>query len=152
MDNAEHQTGLRSILDLLVDSRNSYMELCNRVEDTPTKDFLNSLSWERIALETALMAEMRRVGIIPADGNGASADHRPAAWREVREALSSAKGRQVLAACERGEGYLLMRYDEALQRGELDATTRTMLTLQRAQVQGNVNNVRSRTKLEVPSV
>lgn len=151
MDRTELQAGLRIILDLLAESRTSYMELCNRVLDRRTKDFLNSLIWERIALETALMTEARRVGHIAADGIEASTDHRPVAWKEVREALSTATGRQVLAACERGEGYLLMRYDEALQRGEPDATTRALLTLQRAKVQGNVNNIRSRTRLEVPA-
>ena len=149
MDNTAQSTGLRSILDLLVDSRESYMELCNRVDDTRTKDFLNALSWERIALETALMAEVRRMGPASPQHKEQGAAERPAAWKEVRAALSNANGAQVLPACERGEGYLLMRYDEVLQGDEFDITTRTVLTLQRAQVHGNLNNARSRTKRAV---
>ncbi|MBK8500129.1 MAG: PA2169 family four-helix-bundle protein [Flavobacteriales bacterium] len=151
MNNTEQQTGLCHILDLLGDSRKSYMELCNRVEDRRTKDLLSVLSWERIALESALMAEVRRVGSTAMGGGAKTAGVPPAAWREVRAALAVAKGAHVLEACERGEEYLLMRYDKELQRGDLETATRTVMLRQRAQVQGNVHNVRSRTQLAVPS-
>jgi len=146
MDNTDHQNGLLNILVLLADSRKSYMEMCNRVEDAPTKGILITLTWERIALETALMAEVRRVGKVIPDSAPARASTRPAAWKELQEACLSANDEHALTACERGEVYLLTRYDEALQRSEPDAATRTLLTQQRTQVQRNLNNVKSLTK------
>lgn len=146
MNQPEQHTSLRNILDLLVNSRQRYMDLCNRIKDLRAKDLLNVISWERIALETALMAEARRIGIMLADGTAATVGEGAAAWEDVCGAPSIAEGQHVLAACERGESYLLTRYDEVLQRGDLDVTMRNVLMRQRAQVQGNVNNVRSRAK------
>jgi len=151
MNKAESHAGLRSILDVLTESRNCYMDLCNRAQDSSTKDFLIALSWDRIALESALMGEVRRAGIQLQGSNDTGMNELSNGWEEVREALSNANGRHVLAACERGEGYLLKRYDEALQQDGLDDATRSVLVQQRAQVKHNVNSVRSRTKPAVPA-
>lgn len=139
---------LRNLLVLLSDSRKSYMDLSNRVLDMRTKDFLNELSWGRIALETALMAEARRIGIPLASGGMSSNTERLAAMKEVCDSVSSAGVRHVMTACARGEGYLLELYEEALTAGELDDSIRSLLSRQRAQVLGNVKELRNRRKAE----
>jgi uncharacterized protein (TIGR02284 family) len=47
-----------------------------------------------------------------------------------------------LNECERGEGFLLMRYDDVLKKDDLDPATRELMTRQRATVQGNVDRVK----------
>lgn len=145
MNDQEQRTGLRTIYDLLADSRQSYLEAYNRTRDGRTKDLLRALSWERIALESELMAELRRLDPSAPEGDGLGQGDPHHAWIQVRDALATSDNDHLLAACERGEGSLLARYDELLEGGPLDMGTRDLLTKQRAQVLGNLHTVRSRS-------
>lgn len=146
MDNNEQLSGLLNIHDLLVDSRKGYLEACNRAEDHRTKDLLLSFSRERIALESELMAEVRLRYPAAIEGTGTMKGDLHRRWMDIRNALTTSDTAHVLSECERGEGYLLMRYDEVLGGSNLDERTRSLLTKQRAQVQGNVNSVKGRNK------
>lgn len=147
MDNNEQLNGLLNIHDLLVDSRKGYLEACNRAEDHRTKDLMLSFSRERIALESELMAEVRRRHPAAIEGNGTMKGDLHRKWMDIRHALTTSNDANVLNECERGEGYLLMRYDQLLSGNDLDERTHALLTKQRAQVQGNVNHVKSQLKL-----
>ena len=146
MDNNDQLTGLRSIHDLLVDSREGYLEACNRAEDRRKKELLPSFSRERIALESELMAEVRRLDPTVAESSGMAKMDLLRAWKDIRSALIDSDDANVLAESERSEGYLLTRYDELLADNHLDPTTHALLTKQRAQVQGNLSIVRGQHK------
>src|SRR5262249_50200604 len=110
MELKEAVTQLNNIHDLLVDSRNSYAEAAERVEDENVKDLLRSLSSGRGRL-IAEVDELRHradPGASERKGGTLKGDvHR--AWMAIRDSLSSTENANVLSECERGEEFLLMR-------------------------------------------
>lgn len=62
-------------------------------------------------------------------------------WMDLRDPLTKSGNANVLSECERGEEYLIMRYDEALRHDDLSVDTRTLATGQRTKVQTNLHRV-----------
>lgn len=147
MDTRNDKTELHHIHDLLVDSRKGYAEAADRVEDERVKGLLMAFSDERVVLESAVDAELQKQdpGSPHRDGGTIKGDlHR--AWMDLRDALSRSDNANVLSECERGEGYLLMRYDEVLKKADLLPSTRALATAQRAEVQGNLDRIKELRK------
>ncbi len=147
MENTTDVNNLENIHDLLVDSRKGYMEAADRVEDNGVKSLLMAFAQEREALESAVDAELRKLDpeAEHRDGGTIKGDmHR--AWMDLRDALSKSHNTNMLAECERGEGYLLMRYDEVLKKDDLQSGTRMLAANQRAEVQGNVERIKQLRK------
>lgn len=143
MDTKNDKSELHNIHDLLVDSRKGYMEAAERVSDGGVKTLLMAFAQERSALESAVEAELRKQvpDDVKVDGGTIKGDlHR--AWMDLRDSLSKSENANVLSECERGEGYLLMRYDEVLKKDDLQPATRTLATNQRAEVQSNIERIK----------
>ncbi len=147
MELRDDLTQLNNVKDLLVDSQKGYLQAAERVEDVQLKGILTHLSTSR----TSLLAAMDKLIAAaapdqpPREGGTVKGDlHRT--WMEVRDALSTSDNANVLAECERGEEFLLMRYDEVLKKEELNPAARSTLQEQRAIVQGNVERVRQLRK------
>jgi uncharacterized protein (TIGR02284 family) len=147
MEARNDKTELHNIHDLLVDSRKGYAEAAARAEDDRVKGLLKAFSDERVALESEVDAELGKQdpGAEHHDGGTLKGDlHRT--WMDLRDALSNSENANVLAECERGEGYLLMRYDEVLKKDDLLPSTRALATRQRATVQGNLDRIKELRK------
>jgi uncharacterized protein (TIGR02284 family) len=143
MDTKNDKAELHNIHDLLVDSRKGYLEAAERVEDPHVNQLLTAFSQERTLLEGEVDAELRMQDPEAEHSEGGTIKgdlHR--AWMELRDALSTSENANVLAECERGEGYLLMRYDEVLKKEDLLPATRALATSQREQVQRNVDRIK----------
>ncbi len=147
MELRDDLTQLNNVKDLLVDSQKGYLQAAVRVEDVQLKGILTHLSNSR----TSLLAAMDKLIAAaapdqpPREGGTIKGDlHRT--WMEVRDALSTSDNANVLAECERGEEFLLMRYDEVLKKEDLNPAARSTLQEQRAIVQGNVERVRQLRK------
>lgn len=143
MELKEDMTQLNNIYDLLVDSEKGYAEAADRVEDDGVKELLRSLSAgrERLIAEVHGLrhradpqaAAERKGGTLKGDL------HR--AWMAIRDALSSTDNANVLSECERGEEFLLMRYDEVLAKKEAPETYALALR-QRAEVHSNLERIK----------
>ena len=146
MDPKKDLTDLKNIHDLLVGGRKGYAEASKRADDIRVKNLLSAFSNERSALEADLDAELRELepGAPHRDGTVKGDLHRT--WMEIRDALSTTDNANVLSECERGEGYLLMRYDDILKKHELSDRTRSLLQQQRTAVQENMNRVKTLRK------
>lgn len=147
MDTKNDLTELRNIHDLLVDSHKGYMEAAERAEDPRVKQLLMTFAQERERLEGDVDSELRKQDPDAAhrDGGTIKGDlHR--AWMDIRDSLTKSENANVLSECERGEGYLLMRYDEVLKKEDLQSGTRTLATAQRTQVQKNVDRIKELRK------
>ena len=147
MDTKNDKAELHNIHDLLVDSHKGYKEAAERVEDDRVKALLMTFAQERSALEAAVDAELRIQDpeAQHRDGGTIKGDlHR--AWMDLRDSLTKSNNANVLSECERGEGYLLMRYDEVLKKEDLRAGTRTLANAQRAQVLKNVDRIKDLRK------
>ncbi len=147
METNEDITGLHNIHDLLVDSRKGYMEACERLENVPTKTLLAAFAAERVGLEAEVHTLLRQLepDETPSEGGTIKGDlHR--AWMDLRDSLTKSDNANVLSECERGEEYLLMRYDEVLKPDDLGAATRALATSQRSKVQTNLDRIKELRK------
>lgn len=147
MELRDDLTQLNNVKDLLVDSQKGYLQAAERVEDVQLKGILTHLSTSR----TSLLAAMDKLIAAaapdqpPREGGTIKGDlHRT--WMEVRDALSTSDNANVLAECERGEEFLLMRYDEVLKKEDLNLAARSTLQEGSAIVQGNLERVRQLRK------
>jgi uncharacterized protein (TIGR02284 family) len=141
MDKRDTTAALKNIAELLIDSRKGYQEAADRVEAPHLKQLLMKLSSERAPLVTELEAQLRMMGVddMPKDGTLKGDLHR--AWIDVRDALTGSPNANVLDECERGEKYLLARYDDVLTDADMDGTVKQVLMRQRSKVQQNINEV-----------
>lgn len=147
MDTKNDKAELHNIHDLLVDSRKGYMEAAERVEDDRVKSLLVAFAQDRTALEGSVDAELRLQDPEAEHRDGGTVKgglHR--AWMDLRDSLTKSDNANVLSECERGEGYLLMRYDEVLKKEGLQAGTRTLANAQRTQVQKNMDRIKDLRK------
>ena len=148
MSNAAYLNGLNDIHDLLVDSEKGYKEAAERAEDPGVKALLSGLSKSRLALISDLTNERLQLDrdYKPRTGTLKGDLHR--AWMDLRDSLSSSENANVLKECERGENFLLERYEEVLEDRDLPSSTRELLTNQRNEVSRNLAKVRGERKVK----
>jgi uncharacterized protein (TIGR02284 family) len=142
MELKEDMTQLNNIHDLLIDSQKGYAEAAHKVEDPQVKDLLTHLSAGRERLIAEVEELRHRADPQAKDRTGGTLKgdlHR--AWMAIRDALSSTENANILSECERGEEFLLMRYDEVLEKKEAPETF-ALATRQRAEVQGNLDRIK----------
>lgn len=143
MDQPSYIKGLNDLHDLLEDSRKGYAEAADRADDPAVKRMLSRFSTARAPLIGDLTGQRRQMDkdYEPSKGTIKGDLHRT--WMEVRDALSGKENANVLSECERGEKYLLDRYDEVMKDDELPADVRQLLEKQRATVRENLANVKA---------
>jgi len=147
METEKNTTDLSTIHHLLVDSRMGYLEASERVEDPRTKELLASFGRERAQLEAEVDTLLKQVepDAKHRDGGTLKGDlHR--AWIDLRDPLSKSENANVLLECERGEGFLLMRYDDVLEQKDPAPATRSLAERQRDQVRANVARMKTLRK------
>ena len=143
MDNKNTISGLKDLAELLIDSRKGYHEAAERAEAPHLKQLLNRLSTERAPLITEVGSQLRMLGEdeVPNDGTVKGDLHRT--WIDIRDSLSGSKNANVLDECERGEKYLIERYDKLIEDKDINESVRSMLNKQRSKVQSNVNEIQA---------
>ena len=142
----DDMTQLNNIHDLLEDSRKGYTEAAERAEAGHVKELLRHLSTTRTSLIEAVAALRRKADpeATPREGGTLKGDlHR--AWMDLRDALSKSENANVLSECERGEEFLLMRYDEVVEK-DVAPETYALAQSQRAVVQGNLERIKDLRK------
>lgn len=143
METKNDKTELNNIHDLLVDSRKGYMEAAERAEEQQVKELLASFAQERVALEREVDDELRKQGPESERHEGGTIKgglHR--AWMDIRDSISSSDNANVLSECERGEEFLLMRYEEVLKKEDLQTGTRALANEQRFHVKKNLDRIK----------
>ena len=78
---------------------------------------------------------------VPKDGTVKGSLHR--AWIDIRDSLSGSENANVLDECERGEKYLLERYDELMNDHDIAPNVRTVLSTQRTKIQSNISEIQA---------
>ncbi|MDQ3101929.1 MAG: PA2169 family four-helix-bundle protein [Bacteroidota bacterium] len=144
MDNSNtSKEGLKDISELLIDSRKGYQEAAERVEAPHLKQLLSRLGTERAPLINEVGSQLRMLGEddLPKDGTIKGSLHRT--WIDIRDSLTGSENANVLDECERGEKYLLGRYDDLMKDGDIAPNVRSMLSMQRTKIQGNINEIQA---------
>lgn len=132
---------MNDLYDLLADSRKGYHDAAKRCQEQDVSGFLERLSEQRDAMEGELGKEIRRFK--PDDhtqeGTVKGIFHR--AWMDIRDALSGSDGRSVLDDCERGERYLIQRYDTVIADPGVASESKVVLRGQRIKFEENLNQL-----------
>lgn len=134
-------TQLNNIRDLLEDSQKGYHAAAQRAEDPEIKQLLDHLGTGRTRLIHDVDTLRYQADPTDTDREGGTLKgdlHR--AWIAIRDALSRSENTNVLSECERGEDYLLMRYNEVLKK-DLAPQTRALVEQQRREVENNVDHI-----------
>ncbi len=135
--------GLRDIAELLIDSRKGYEEAAQRVEAPHLKQLLSRLGTERFPLIIEVESQLRMLGEddVPKDGTLKGSLHRT--WIDIRDSLTGSENANVLDECERGEKYLLGRYDDMMNDSEIAPGVRSVLSTQRTKIQSNITEIQA---------
>lgn len=136
-------TQLNNIHDLLEDSRKGYLEAADIADNRTVKDMLVTLGTSRAKLIGDVVALARKADPNKSmrDGGTLKGDlHR--AWMDIREALGTRDTTAMLNECERGEQFLLDRYDAVLEK-DVAPETFALATAQRAVIQKNLDHVKT---------
>lgn len=111
--------GLRDLIELLNDSQLGYKEAAGRATDLRVKKALLDLAARREPALDLLSRELFRAGEeVPDGGTIKGGLHR--SWMDLRAALTAAEDSAMLSECERGERYLLGRYEEVMGMDTID--------------------------------
>jgi uncharacterized protein (TIGR02284 family) len=78
---------------------------------------------------------------VPKDGTVKGDLHR--AWIDIRDSLSGSANANVLDECERGEKYLLERYEDIFNDEDVIESVKSMITKHRVKIQSNINEVQA---------
>ena len=142
MDRNEEIKEMNDLHELMADSRKGYNEAAKKVDSPELAQFLQRLSAQRDSMQTELAAEIRRFKPDDRlkDGTAKGTLHR--AWMDIREALGSSDDVNMLDECERGEKYLVERFDTVLGTAGIAPTSKQLLSIQRQQVQENLTEVK----------
>jgi uncharacterized protein (TIGR02284 family) len=145
MNWSEEIKSLNDLHELLADGRKGYQEAAERLraEDAAVASHLEKLSDRRRALQDALAMEIqsfRRDDRLK-DGTAKGDLHR--AWMDIRSAIGRVEAKDMLEECERGEKYLIDRYNEVLSDPKIEAGSKELLAAQRGQVQTDLAELQS---------
>lgn len=142
METNDHIKALHDLHELIGDSRKGYEDAAGQVDSVPLGQFLHRLSAQRASMQAELAAEIRRLRPTDKleDGTAKGSLHRT--WMEIREALGRSDDANMLDECERGEQYLLQRFDTVREEQALPPSTKQLLAIQRQQVQENLAQVK----------
>jgi len=144
MDLKKDLNQLDNLRDLLEDSREGYLKAAERVEDPQVKSMLVAVSTNRLKLvkevdDLRLKADPEsKTG----DDGGTIKGNLHRAWMTLRDSLSKSDNANVLHECERGEEYLIGRYEDVDSK-DVHPSTFTLFQQQRAEVQGNLTRIQA---------
>lgn len=142
MSNAIPASSLSDIYQLLADGHKGYVEAGTRVETVDLARFLVELSMERQEMQQAvgkLIQQMRPGEELPR-GTIKGDLHR--VWIDLREALTSADDTVMLRECQRGEEYLLERFDTVLDGKDPADEAVAILRAQRSKVAATLSTIK----------
>lgn len=133
---------LSEVCELLIDSKLGYGDAARRANDPRLKRLLSDIGGSRIGMIATVANTIERSGrYVPQSGTFKGTLHR--VWMAVRDILSNTDDVNMVAECERGESYLIGKYDQTLKLPELPEDLRTLLRRQRVDLMSNLSAIQA---------
>lgn len=133
---------LNEMCALLIDSKLGYMDAARRANDPRLKKLLANISDARLGMVATVSNLIDRTGArIPFKGTFKGSLHR--VWMAVRDIISNTADVNMIAECERGESYLVGKYDEAVHHGGFSADLLSTISRQREELMSNIMQIRT---------
>lgn len=133
---------LNCLIEVCRDGQKGFQSAADDAKDAELKRQFMDYAAQRTRFIGELQQQVRLLGGDPDKGGSAlGALHR--GWIDLKAALSSNEPHAVLAECERGEDSALKNYREALEKPELDASSRTLVQRQLSNIQAAHDQVKA---------
>lgn len=130
----EIANNLNQLLEKNYDAEKGYKDAADKVQNTRMKQFLEEQAQLRYDFGHQIKSEIKAFdGEVDKGGSVKGSMHR--AWMDLKSAVSSDKEANVMEEVQRGEQSALEEYDEVINNSNLPATTKDVLTQQRAKIQ-----------------
>jgi uncharacterized protein (TIGR02284 family) len=132
--NALHKT--------LQDSRDGYHECAESVKEQDLKNKFQKLVDKRETMLTALRREAQALGeSTETSGSTLAAAHR--IWVDIKSFFTGNDKEAIINEIDRGENFLINRYEEILKHDEIPATLRQLLEQQKQEVRNDLIQVKT---------
>ena len=131
---------LSEVCELLIDSKLGYGDAAGRADSPRLKNLMANIGDSRLRMIATVANAIERTGrYVPQGGTFKGTLHR--VWMALRDILSSTDDVNMLSECERGESYLIGKYDQSLNLPELPEDLRLLLSRQRAELIANLMEI-----------
>ena len=135
-------TTLNQLIAIAVDGVEGFRLAADRAEDPRLKTLFSQLATDRQAVVAALQGEVRRLGgEAEHEGTFSGSAHR--AFTSLKAAITDTDRTGLLNEVERGEGYAVEQFEEALREGGLPPEVRTVIEAQLAEIRRSRQSVTS---------
>ena len=133
---------LNELCELLIDSKLGYMDASRRADDPRLKKLLADISDARLGMVATVSNWIERGGVpVPSNGTFKGSLHR--IWMAVRDIISNTDDVNMIAECERGESYLVGKYDDAVHHGAFSSDLLAIINSQREELMSNLMEIRT---------
>ena len=130
----EIANNLNQLLEKNYDAEKGYKDAADKVQNTRMKLFLEEQAQLRYDFGHQIKSEIKAFdGEVDKGGSVKGSMHR--AWMDLKSAVSSDKEENVMEEVQRGEQSAIEEYNEVINKSNLPATTKDVLTQQRDKIQ-----------------
>ncbi len=131
---------LNALLEKNYDAEAGYKQAAEKVDNRVLKDFFNTQQQERYNFGHELKAEIKSYGESPERGTSLAGDvHRT--WMNIKSTFTSDNEEAMLEEAIRGEKQAVEEYNSVLTETTLPASTKSLLTTHRNNIQKALNQV-----------
>lgn len=130
----EIANNLNQLLEKNYDAEKGYKDAADKVQNTRMKQFLEEQAQLRYDFGHQIKSEIKAFdGEVDKGGSVKGSMHR--AWMDLKSAVTSDKEENVMEEVQRGEQSAIEEYNEVINKSNLPATTKDVLTKQRDKIQ-----------------
>ncbi|PZW41499.1 uncharacterized protein (TIGR02284 family) [Mesonia algae] len=130
----EIANNLNQLLEKNYDAEKGYKDAADKVQNTRMKQFLEEQAQLRYDFGHQIKSEIKAFdGEVDKGGSVKGSMHR--AWMDLKSAVTSDKEENVMEEVQRGEQSAIEEYNEVINKSNLPATTKDVLTQQRDKIQ-----------------
>jgi len=130
----EIASNLNQLLEKNYDAEKGYKDAAGKVKNARMKQFLEEQAQLRYDFGHQIKSEIKAFDGKPDKGGSIKGTaHR--AWMDLKAAISSDKEENVMEEVQRGEQTAINEYDEVINKTNLPASTKSILTQQRDKIQ-----------------
>jgi len=130
----EIANNLNQLLEKNYDAEKGYKDAADKVQNTRMKQFLEEQAQLRYDFGHQIKSEIKAFdGEVDKGGSVKGSMHR--AWMDLKSAVTSDKEENVMEEVQRGEQSAIEEYNEVINKSNLPATTKDILTQQRDKIQ-----------------
>lgn len=142
MDTIKNASVLNSLISILEDGREGYLNASKNTDSEILKSEFLSISRERSLFVVELQDEINRLGkSTDAESGPLGAIHR--AWIDFKSMLTGSDNEAIIEACITGEEYAIEKYKEALKDEDLNLALHPMVSKQLASIEKSVAKIKT---------